>query len=144
MTEREKNEVKRMWEQGDSTTAIARLLPYKEYISKAEIRKLKKEGFLKPRKVCEIRDKTIVAEVQPTTNLREVAARYGLTVDYIYKILWRNGVRHPKIRTYHTSEKAQDILDELAGNGSPTEIAKKYGVSRQFVYQLKNLKDERQ
>lgn len=140
MTDREKQEVKKMWEQGMSGAAIARLLPYKEYISKREISQLKKEGFLKPRNVSDIRDATIIAEFEKNKNLLEIANTHGISIHYVRLILKRNKIAHPKTMNFlknPPTDKVSAIMRDLENRVSQTEIANNYGVSRQYVFQIK-------
>lgn len=144
MTEREINEIKKWWGQGMSATQMARFLPYKEYISKREIAKLKKEGVLPSRNVKEIRNNGIVQEFKKNNNLMEIANKFGLEITYVRNVLHRNGVKFPKTMNYvrkPKNEKYQAIMRDLENGLPQCEIAKKHGVSRQYVHQI--LKGER-
>ncbi len=140
MTDRELEQVKKLWAQGFSANKISRLLPYKEYITKREITRLKKEGVLPSRKVADIRDKTIIEEFQKNKNLKEIGDKFGIGAPYVAKILERNGIGHPKVMNFTQkppSDKKQAILDDLAKGLTLSEIAVKHGCSRQYIFQIK-------
>lgn len=144
MTEQEKQEIKKLWEQGMPATQIARLLPYKNYVTIRAITELKKTGFLRPRKVSEIRDKTIVQEFQRNRNLRKIADKYGIGLRYVQQILLRNGIHHKKTMNYTEPNKKRRLIEKDLINKLPqTQIAKKHGVSRQYVWQIKERLDEK-
>ena len=140
MTERELEQVKKLWAQGFSASRISRLLPYKEYITRQEICRLKKEGVLPSRKVAEIRDKSVVEEFEKNKNLQEIADKFGIGIGYVRVILHRNRVKHPRIMNFTQkppSEKKQAVLDDLSKGLTLSEIAVKHGCSRQYIFQIK-------
>jgi transposase len=139
MTGREFEQVKKMWLQGYSATQIARVLPYKEYICIREISKLKKEGVLPSRSVQEIKAKAVIEEFQENKNLQEIADKLGIKMGYVREILNKHGIKHPKIMEFskrQPSARKQEILNDLSMGMSQSAIAKKHGVSRQFVFQI--------
>lgn len=140
MTEREVELIKQMWSQGYSATQIARVLPYKEYWSKAEIRRFKKEGILPPRNVKEIRVASVLAEFEKNKNLRQIADKLGIEYSYVLRILHDEGVKHPKVMNFTKAPPTQrrlEIIEDLKKGMSLSEVAKKHGISRQRVFQIK-------
>lgn len=139
MTEREINEVKKMWQQGMSARQIARVFPQKEYITIREIAELKKQGVLPPINIKETRNRVITKEFEKNKNLMEIANKFGLEITYVRNVLHRNGVKFPKTMNYvrkPKNEKHQAIMRDLENGVPQCEIAKKHGVSRQYVHQI--------
>lgn len=140
MTDRELELVKQMWSQGYSATQIARVLPYKEYLTKAEIRRLKNEGVLPPRDVKAIRVASVLAEFEKNKNLREIADKLGIEYSYVLRILHDERVKHPKVMNFTKAPPSQrklQIIEDLKRGMLLSEVAKKYGISRQRVFQIK-------
>lgn len=140
MTEREKQEVKKMWEQGISVNQISRLLPYNQYKTLKDIKKLKKEGFLKPRSIYEINAQKVADMYANNKNLLEIANCLGLSMGYVAELLQYKKIKHPRytnFRKREINEKAKNIISDLNKKIPQSEIARKYEVSRQYVGQLK-------
>lgn len=140
MTDKEMEQVKRMWLQGFTTTEIARVLPYREYLSVREIRNLKKQGVLPSRSVKAIRTEQVITEFQKNKNLMEIADKFGIKYSYVLRILHDNKIKHPKVMNFYKNEpsdKVQQIVEDLKRGISQSEIARKYGVSRQYIFQIK-------
>lgn len=137
MMDKEIEQVKKMWEQGFTATQISRVLPYKEYVTKAEIRQLKKEGILPPHSITEIRNKTICKEFEKNKNLREISEKFGVSIWLVRNVLGRCGVKHPRIMNFTPNEKKEQIIEDLENGMTMSEIAKNHGVSRQYVHQIK-------
>ena len=135
--DKEIEQVKKMWEQGFTATQISRVLPYKEYVTKAEIRQLKKEGILPPHSITEIRNKTICKEFEKNKNLREISEKFGVSIWLVRNVLGRCGVKHPRIMNFTPNEKKEQIIEDLENGMTMSEIAKNHGVSRQYVHQIK-------
>ena len=133
MTEKEIEQVKEMWSQGYSMVQISRVLPYKEYLALAEIRTLKKQGVLPPRNVQQIIADRVFAEYEETKDIGEIADRLGISKRYIENIFYHNGKRHPRL----PNKKKQQIIADLKANKSQSEIAREHGVSRQYIFQIK-------
>ena len=140
MTDRELEQTKKMWSQGYSAQQIAKLLPYKEYISIREIRELSRNGVLPERNVRQIKTVAVIKEFEKTKNLQEIADKFGYSLGYVRNILWGNGIKHPKSMNFYKNEpneKAQQIAKDLRLGKSQSKIAKAHAVSRQYVYQIK-------
>jgi DNA-binding CsgD family transcriptional regulator len=119
---------------------------YEEFMEKfceedKEIAELKKCGFLPPRSVKSIRDKTIIAEFENNKNLLKIADKYGISVHYVRLILKRNKVRHPKVMNFtqkKPNDKIKAIIKELERKKSQSQIAREHNVSRQYINEIKN------
>ena len=133
MTEKEIEQVKEMWSQGCSMVQISRVLPYKEYLALREIRTLKKQGILPARNVQQIMAERVFKEYEETKDIGEIADRLGISKRYIENIFYYNGKYHPRL----PNKKKQQIIADLKAKKSQSEIARNHGVSRQYIYQIK-------
>jgi len=141
MTESEKRTIKRLWEARVSLEQIYQMLPYTRYQAMKIIKQLRAEGFLKPRKKMGATVKAVASAWETETkNPRELAQMFGLSEKTIREYLVQSGVRQgarPRFN-YRHSDKTDAISAEIKNGTRLSEIAKKYGVSRQWVYQIKN------
>ena len=145
MTESEIKLVERLWANGKGVGEIARLLPYKEYIAKREIRELKRNGVLKGKSgksQANTQARVLQAYNDGITNPYEIAELCGVGVGYIRNVLSQATVKiqRPK-RNYKQRklcENTQAIIDRLKSGKKVREICDDFGVSTQYVYQVKN------
>lgn len=140
MTEREKQDLKTMWERGVPISQISRLFPYKEYLVRGEIKSLEKSGFLPPRNASRMCDEGVVTRYLEGEDINVIANEHGFTVRKVYYILKRNGVSRKKTKNFvkgKCSEKTEAIKEAIKCKKSLSEIARDFGVSRQYVHQIK-------
>ena len=145
MTENEIKLVERLWANGKGVGEIARLLPYKEYIAKREIAELKRNGVLKGRSgksQAITQEKVLQAFNDGITSPYEIAELCGVCVGHIRNVLSRAKVKiqRPK-RNYKqrkVCENTQAIIDRLKSGKRVREICTEFGVSTQYVYEVKN------
>lgn len=145
MTESEIKLVERLWSSGKGVGEIARLLPYKEYIAKREIAELKRNGVLKGRSgksQANTQERVLQAYNDGITSPYEIAELCGVGVGYVYNVLSRAKVKiqRPK-RNYKQRklcENTQAIITALQSGKTAREICTEFGVSTQYVYQVKN------
>ena len=145
MTESEIKLVERLWASGKGVGEIARLLPYKEYIAKREIAELKKKGVLKGRSGksrANTQERILQAINDGITSPYEIAELCGVCRRYVYNVLSRAKVKiqRPK-RNYKQRklcENTQSIITALKSGKTAREICAEFGVSTQYVYEVKN------
>lgn len=145
MTESETKLVIRLWESGKGIGEIARLLPYKEYIAKKEIAELKRNGVLKGKSgksQANTQAKVLQAYNDGITNPYEIAETLEIDMRYVNNILCsaKLGRVRPK-RNYKqrkVCENTQAIIEQLKSGKRVREICAEFGVSTQYVYQVKN------
>lgn len=145
MTESEIKLVERLWASGKGVGEIARLLPYKEYIAKREIAELKKKGVLKGRSgksQANTQARVLQAYNDGITSPYEIAELCGVSVGYIRKVLSQAKVKvgRPK-HNYKQSklcENTQAIITALKSGKRVREICDEFGVSKQYVHEVKN------
>jgi hypothetical protein len=145
MTEQDKNLIIRLWESGKGAGEIARLLPYKEYIAKREIAELKRNGVLNGRS-GKTQEKTQAKVLQAyndgITSPYEIAEMLDMDYRYVNIILSnaKLGRERPK-RNYKqrkVCENTQAIITALRSGKRVREICAEFGVSTQYVYQVKD------
>ena len=140
MTEREKQDLKTMWEQGVPISQIVRLFPYKEYLVRGEIKSLKKSGFLPARDAFVAVSEGVTSQYIDGMDARQIANDHGCSVRKIYYILEKNGVNRKKTQNFvkgKCAEKTEAIKEAIKCKKSLSEIARDFGVSRQYVHQIK-------
>ena len=145
MTESEIKLVERLWASGKGVGEIARLLPYKEYIAKREIAELKRNGVLNGRSGksrANTQARVLQAYNDGITNPYETAEMLGIDCRYVNIILSnaKLGRQRPK-RNYKqrkVCENTQAIITALRSGKRVREICAEFGVSTQYVYQVKN------
>jgi transposase len=140
MTESDKRQIISLWESGVALEQIYQMLPYKRYDALKMVRELRADGTLKPRKKTERAIELVALAWQTETkDIDELAEMFGYTAETIKTYLVKSGVRGGKRdhATYKVSDKTHEIIAELETNTSLSEIARKFGVSRQYVHQIK-------
>jgi hypothetical protein len=145
LTESEIKLVERLWASGKGVGEIARLLPYKEYIAIREIRELKKKGVLKGKSgksQANTQAKVLQAYNDGITSPYEIAEMFGVCCGYVNNILSGaiGGRQRPK-RNYKQRKlckNTQAIITALRSGKRVREICAEFGVSTQYVYQVKD------
>lgn len=145
MDENEKKIVIKLWNNGETISTIAKLLPYKEYIATKKIQELKKMNVLDGRsgKTKEkTTEKVLATYKNTTTNPYEIAEILDLSIRTVNGILCE--AKLERVRPKHNYKKKEIsyrtklILNDLKSGVNPRKIAKKYDVSTQYVYQTRN------
>jgi hypothetical protein len=145
MTESEIKLVERLWGSGKGVGEIARLLPYKEYIAKREIAELKRNGVLKGRSGksrANTQARVLQAYKDGITSPYEIAEMLEMDYRYVNMILSnaKLGRKRPT-RNYKqrkVCENTQAIITALKSGKRVREICAEFGVSTQYVYQVKD------
>lgn len=145
MTESEIKLVERLWESGKGVGEIARLLPYKEYMAIREIRELKRNGVLKGRSGksrVNTQERVLQAINDGITSPYVIAKLCGVCVGYVYNVLSQAKVKIQRQKLNYKQRKlcenTQAIITALKGGKKVREICAEFGVSTQYVYQVKN------
>ena len=145
MTESEIKLVERLWASGKGVGEIARLLPYKEYIAKREISELKKKGVLKGKSgksQAITQERILQAFNDGITSPYEIAELCGVCRRYVYNVLSQAKVKiqRPKhnYKQRKLCENTQAIITALKSGKRVREICDEFGVSKQYVYEVKN------
>lgn len=145
MTEQDKNLIVRLWESGEPSTAIVRLLPYDTQTAKSMIMELRQNGVLKGRSgktATKTWGKVLQAYNDGITSPYDLAEMFGLKVNTVNWILGNSKLdrKRPKhnYKQYPLCEKTQQIITEIQSGKPLHEIAKAHGTSRQYVHKIKN------
>ena len=145
MTEQDKNLIVRLWDSGEPTTAIVRLLPYDTQTAKSMIMQLRQNGVLKGRSgktATKTWEKVLRAYNDGITSPYEIAEMFALKVGTVNTILSNSKLhrKRPKqnYKPFPLCDKTQQIITEIKSGKPLHEIAKAHGTSRQYVHKIKN------
>lgn len=143
MTERDKEQIKVMWESRLTVEQIVSLLPHPRRVTEKIIRQMKKDGGLPKRSRREMITEKLRQEYESgNTNVYVLARKYDLKASTVTRYLVSAGVKSGRpphnYKETPLNEKAQQIIADIRQDDlSGAEIARKHGVSRQYVLQLK-------
>ena len=86
----------------------------------------------RPKVDNDIQCKNIAEDYINGLSIKKIAKKYGLSEWNVYRNLKKNDI------SVKDTTKQSDIINDLkCGELSQSDIAKKYGVSRQYVFQIK-------
>lgn len=143
MTESERKQVITLWDNRVPIYQIIRMLPYPEKKATQMLKEMRTDGTLKPRddKPTMI-DKVCNAYRNGEHNPYKLAEMFGKTHKTINQYLAMGGIKKGKAEHHWQpkpkGDKANVIIEELRkGEKTQYRIAKEYGVSRQYVNELK-------
>lgn len=144
MTEQDKNLIIQLWESGEPSSSIIRLLPYNTRTAKSMIMELRQNGVLKGqsgKSRVKTWEKVLQAYNNGITSPYDLSKMFLLKVGTVNTILSNSGLHRirPKknYKAYPIGDKTKEIIEEIKSGETLTEIAKKYGTSRQYVHKLK-------
>ena len=143
MTERDRQLIKGMWESRMTLEQIMSLMPHPRRVTEREIKKMRAEGILPKRSRHEMIIATLRQEYEiGNTNIYALASKYDLRPNTVTRYLNCSGVKSGRpphnYKETPLNEKAQQIMADIRQDDlSGAEIARKHGVSRQYVLQLK-------
>ena len=135
MTEKEKQLVLDMWNSGSSIFQIASMLPYKQYSTMAEITEMAKSGFLPERNKHEIMVEKLREAFLYGASVEQMAMMFCLKEITVAKYLREAGYSVYVVKG--ASKQTKEIVQELIEGIGISALAKKYGVSRQRIYAIK-------
>ena len=145
MTESEIKLVERLWANGKGVGEIARLLPYKEYIARQEIRELKRNGVLKGKSGksrANTQARVFQAYNDGITSPYEIAELCSVGMGYIRNVLSQAKVKIQRQKHNYKQRKlcenTQAIITALRSGKRVREICTEFGVSTQYIYEVKN------
>jgi transposase len=138
MTEADKAKIISLWENGMTLGQIRQMIAVSPREFDLTVRSMKKGGeFPKIRKTAE--EKVVEAFKGGETNPYVLADTYGVKVSSVKLFLHWNGCKRkrPPLNYVHCDRTNAIIEDLREGEISQIEIAKKHGVSRQYVTKIK-------
>lgn len=141
-----KNQVIAMWNSGSKIYEIIRVMPCSEKKAKAIIKEMKDNGDL-PKCRPRAKDIVLMAYSNGMTNPYEIAEKYGYSVKTIKGTLTdlklnrgrpaKNYKKRKSVEFSDLCQNTQDIVLELKNGVSPRDISRKYNISTQHIYKLK-------
>ena len=139
MTESERNQIINLFNSGMPLTQIGRMIavPAKEF--EREVKEMKLNGELAvKRKSSE--EKVVEAFLEGEHNPYVIAERFGIAVNSVKTYIgWHKLHKGKKTRHWVHCDRTNAIISDLNfGEISQAEIAKKHGVSRQYITKIKN------
>lgn len=145
ITEQDKAILIEMWNNRVSVERISQLLPYKANTVRNIIQELLKDGILnRANRVKTLRDRITDMYLSGVTDMDELAEMFETSKNYVSNCLRDNKINHKRKTVYkkrkpneRIDERTQAIIDELKKGKSQTEIAKKFNVTRQWVFSIK-------
>lgn len=137
-----KKQIIRLWDAYLPMEQIYQMLPCKLQDAKRYVANLREDGTLKPRHRKD-RSMQMVANAYNSgiVDIDELADMFSFTRLTIIEYLNKMGIKRQRPLRYKTNvgEKTHQIMHDLReAKISQTQIAKKYGVSRQYVHRLSN------
>lgn len=147
MEESIKRKIVSMWESRMSVKAIIRSLPLTEKEALQLVNELKADGTLQKRDRHKMLEEQVVSEYnRGTTDKTELCAVFGIAKPTLFKIAKNNGIRFVRPAKNHKkrelNQKAKYIIEDLRNGVKSKQIQARYGVSRQYVSQLKKRIEE--
>ena len=147
MTEQEKKTVKQMWEMNEPISQIVKMLPYKKNVAKQLIFKMRADGEILPRGRRKGVELVRQAYESGMTDIAEICETYQLKRSSVLEYLWRSGIKigrkHQKRVLRPFSEQSAEIINLLEKGEKQSEIARKFGISRQRVSDIKKRHEKR-
>lgn len=135
-----KNEIKRLWDSGVAIETIVRSLPTTILNARNTIEEMRLSGELKTRHKHEATRLKVDILHEKGYDPYEIANELALSKRCVDTCLYELGKRGRPSHNYKKrkrNEKTNAIMEELKkGNNQFSEIAREYGVSRQYVFQL--------
>ena len=137
-----KETILKMYNDGVSIRVIERTLPTTIKVAQNLIKQMKINGELPPRSLGEITKNKVKILYEQGKNKYEIAQELNRNIQTIEKVLTliyphRGRPKHNYINNRQCNSKTLGIQEELQkGELSYSEIARKYGVSRQYVFRL--------
>lgn len=138
MTESEKSRIVSLWESGMTLGQIRQMVAVGRREFADTIREMKRNGeFPTTRKTAE--EKVVEAFKRGERNPYAIAEEYGLSVHSVRSFLcWNKCHKGKKTRNWVHCDRTDAIVEDLQeGVLSQAEIARKYGVSRQYITKMK-------
>ena len=143
MTDADIKKVVSMWNSGVPIYQIARTLPYSEKIANLVLKELRENGTL-PERRTKAENIEVICEAYRNGehDLERLSKMFCKTVGCIATYLNKGGIKRVRAKRYKTSraksDKTNAIVEQIKSGRNIREIANEYGVSRQYVYELKN------
>lgn len=142
MTELDINLIKRYWNTHYTIDEIVQMLPYPKTVARTMIKALRRDGTLPRRSLKEKRIEQLIAAYNSgVTNMYDLAEMFDISPKTAGVYLYEGGIkrdRHIEHRGYPHKDKYYEIVSALReSDESISALARRFGVSRQYVHQIK-------
>ena len=144
-----KEQIKKLWDNGESIDRIIKLLPFEKKIVAKAIIEMRKNGEL----LMEDRNKNKTKKNKilrlynsGVQNPYTIAEEVGCSLLSVKAVLYRAGIKRKRPSKNYKERKKSDvstlkettqkIISEIKTGKPKSQIAKMYGVSRQWVYAI--------
>lgn len=138
MTESERTQIIELWESGMSLKKIRRMTAMSSGEFRKTIDEMRKNGDFGGVRTSTV-SKVVTAFDEGVTNTAELAKMYGLRPSTVQIYLRENGRKaERKKRVWEHTERTLNIVKDIKdGNLTQYAIAKKYGVSLQYISKIR-------
>ena len=142
MTQQDRELIIQLWNKRTPIAKIVQMLPYEPKVARRYIREVKASGALKAENRMLTQEQLCVMAWQNgMTNPHEIAETFNIKYDCVQTYL-KDAKLNRKRPTYNYKkrelpEKTRQIIIEIQQGSTLTEIAKRHGVSRQLVFNIK-------
>lgn len=142
MTQQDRELIIRLWNNRMSINKIVRMLPYSSTVASQYVKEVKASGALKAENRAPTQCKIVVtAYKNGMTNPHEIAEHFGYNFDTVQTFLTRaklNRVRPSKNYKQRTGvDRTRQIITAINDGKSNAEIARQFGVTRQWVFYIR-------
>jgi transposase len=135
MTESEKKQIVDLWESGMSLPQVKKMIAVDDATFNAAIKEMRANGELSSKRKG-TDEKIIEAYTSGVQNPYKLAEMYGVSYGYVNLVFHLHKVKRPK-RNWKYCDRTNAIVADLSeGALNHSQIAKKHGVNRQWVYQI--------
>lgn len=145
MTETDREFIVNLWKNRNSVNKIIQMLPYDKRTARKMVNEVMKSGELDNIERISPKMKRIYELYQNGTTVSELSEMFSVTTNFVCRCLRKYGVYTGRPNKNHKSKKLADKTESIINDLKDTEshdsfsnIARKYGVSRQYVFILYN------
>ena len=145
VSERQKQYIISLLEARTPVKDICKALPYKYAVSKKIVEKMGSMGLVAIKRKSDITRNNIIKLFREEKSIQEISKELGCCERTVTNYLKQCGLMPCRMKHTYTkakttkSERTNLIVNEIQKNHlSLSEIGRKYGVSRQYVFYLKD------
>lgn len=142
MTQQDRELIIRLWNNRMSINKIVRMLPYKPTVARQYVKEVKESGALKAEnRVPTQREIVVTAYKNGMTSPHEISETFDINYNCVQTYLKDAKLqrkRPPKnYKKRNAPERRQQIITAINGGKSNAEIAREFGVTRQWVFYIR-------
>lgn len=142
MTQQDRELIIKLWNNRMSINKIVRMLPYSPTVARQYIKEVKESGALKAENRVPTQEQLCVMAWQNgMTNPHEIAETFDINYNCVQTYLKDAKLQRKRPSTNYKKrnapERRQQIIQALNDGKSNAEIARQFGVTRQWVYTIR-------